>query len=159
MPFEALLQPAGLDQVNSTVDAVGFDFIKQPKVSCTYTLTIVKGVRQARISIDTFLSEALAKGVGLRGNREALATVLVDYDYPFEESKGSEPAPPFELDQVFYAADLEAANWCVDIPEAKLGAYMMLIYLDVFGNEYVEVKPKTDFISSASPSAEHGILI
>jgi len=144
-PFEALLQPVDESQVNSTVDAVGFDFIKQPTVECSYRLADHDGVSHAEIEITTFKSEALARGVSLKANREALSAVLIDLDYPFAFSKGTDPAPPFELDAVFYATELAEDDWTIRIPESELGEHTMVIYLDIYGNEYTEVKSRTDF--------------
>lgn len=36
--FEAITQPVDEMQVNETVEAVGFDFIRQPKVECDYLI-------------------------------------------------------------------------------------------------------------------------
>ena len=145
-PFEALLQPVDESQVNNTVDAVGFDFIKQPTVECSYRMVNRDGISNAEIEIVTFKSEALAKGVSFKANREALATVLVDLNYPFDRSKGSDPAPPFELDRVFYATALAEDVWTIRIPEPELGDHIMVIYLDIYGNEYTEVKSRSDFV-------------
>lgn len=144
-PFEALLQPVDESQVNSTVEAVGFDFIKQPFVECTYELAEHEGSEVAEVRIITFRSEALAKGASLKGNREALAMVLVDLDYPFDKAQGTDSPPPFELDLTFYAAAIEKDGWAMRLPFAQLGDHLMLIYIDVYGNEYTEVKQKADF--------------
>jgi len=72
--------------------------------------------------------------------------VLVDYDYPYDPArKGKEPAPPFELDAVYYANDIQSNDWEVRLPIDSLGEYVMLIYIDIYGNEYTEVKARTDF--------------
>jgi DNA modification methylase len=141
-PFEALLQPVNEEEVNRTVDAVGFDFIKQPVVACSYG-TNERGA--AEVHIQSFVSEALAKGAAQKQDREALAAVLVDFNYPFENAKGSEPSPPFEMNEVHYASQLEANGWKFEIQPSKLGEHAMFVYLDVYGNEYVEVKSKADF--------------
>lgn len=147
-PFEALLQPVDESQINNTVEAVGFDFMKQPFVECRYGIGTHEDSAVAEIIIDTFRSEALAKGASLKGNREALALVLVDLDYPFEKSRGKESPPPFELDMTFYAASLQD-DWTIRLPLDELGDHVMLIYIDVYGNEYTEVKARKDFTGSA----------
>jgi site-specific DNA-methyltransferase (adenine-specific)/adenine-specific DNA-methyltransferase len=154
--FESLLQPVDKSQVNSTVEAVGFDFIKQPLVECSYDLVVRDGKTTAQVYISTFRSEALAKGASFKGNREALSMVLVDLDYPFDEAKGSKSPPPFELDLTFYASLLENEDWIVRLPFEQLGNHIMLIYIDIYGNEYTEVKGKVEFdtVSLAQPKLE-----
>ncbi len=72
--------------------------------------------------------------------------VLVDYDYPYDPARtGKESPPPFQLDDVFYAAAIRAAGCEVRLPHHTLGAYTMLIYVDIYGNEYTEIKAATDF--------------
>lgn len=146
--FTALIQPVTETDVNATVEAVGFDFIRQPKVICDYFLARPKGelFQQAVVKINTFISQALTKGATQKGNLETLSMVLVDYDYPFDPvRKGKKALPPFEMDAVFYASDIQAANWEVRMPVEALGQYVMLVYLDIYGNEYTEVKAKEDF--------------
>jgi DNA modification methylase len=146
--FSALLQPVDESKVNETVEAVGFDFIRQPKVECRYFIRPRAGelLRDAVVKIVIFKSQAMAKGASQRGNLETLSMVLVDYDYPYDPTrKGKEPPPPFELDAVFYAGDIEAADWEVRLPLNALGNHVMLIYLDIYGNEYTEIKAAADF--------------
>jgi len=72
--------------------------------------------------------------------------VLVDYDYPFDPARGGrESPPPFEVDAVFYASEIEAAGWEIRLPVESLGKYVMLVYLDIYGNEYTEIKTPADF--------------
>ena len=146
-PFEALRQPVDESQVNVTVESVGFDFIKPPAVECMYGSDNPDDPSFANLRIERFSSEALNGRATGMGNREALAAVLVDFDYPFEQSTGSGPAPAFELDQAFYATAIQEADWTVSMPMKSLGDHVMIVYLDIFGNELVEVKTKQDFAS------------
>lgn len=146
--FSALTQPVDETQVNETVEAVGFDFIRQPKVECEYSVRQREGemFKDAVVNIRTFKSQSMAKGASQKGNRETLSMVLVDYDYPHDPKRsGKEPPPPFEVDAVFYANDILKANWEVRLPHDSLGEYIMLIYVDVYGNEYTEIKTPADF--------------
>jgi site-specific DNA-methyltransferase (adenine-specific)/adenine-specific DNA-methyltransferase len=149
--FSALVQPVDETEVNATVEAVGFDFIRQPKVACEYSIVQPKGelFKKAVVKINTFISQALAKGASLKGNLETLSMVLVDYDYPHNPArKGKETPPAFEVDAVFYASDIQAASWEVCMPVESLGKCVMLVYVDIYGNEYTEVKTKEDFGSN-----------
>lgn len=149
--FEAITQPVDETQVNETVEAVGFDFIRPPKVECDYFVRQRKGggTKDAVIKIKTFKSEAMTKGASSRGNLETLSMVLVDYNYPYDPArKGKEPPPPFQLDAVFFASDIHAAGWEVRMPFDFLGEYIMVIYIDIYGNEYTEVKTPADFVEN-----------
>lgn len=100
------------------------------------------------VKIKVFKSEALAKGASLKENLETLSMVLVDYNYPYDKDRqGNEALPPFELDNAYYAKSIEAAGWEVRVPYERLGHHVMLIYVDVYGNEYTEVKALSDFIA------------
>lgn len=149
--FEAITQPTDEAQVNDTVEAVGFDFIRPPQVQCNYFLVDKPKLKQkeAVVKIKTFKNRAMAKGSSDIPNLEALAMVLVDYDYPFDPGrKGKESPPPFQLDEVFYGNNIKDAGWELRMLYDQLGSYIMLIYIDIFGNEYTEIKAQTDFVIS-----------
>jgi len=139
--FEAIKQPVDESQVNDTVDAVGFDFIRQPKVECTYSIEKPEGqlLEYAVIKIKTFKSEAMLKGASQLGNRESLSMVMVDFDYNGEV---------FNLDKVYYASEIEKNGWKVFLPKENFKDRIMIIYLDIYGNEYREVKTLQDFADS-----------
>lgn len=139
--FEAIKQPIDETQVNDTVDAVGFDFIRQPKVECNYSVEKPKGqtVESATIKINTFRSEAMLKGASLRENRESLSMIMVDFSYDGDI---------FNLDKVYYASDIEKNGWKVNLPFDAFEEQIMIIYLDIYGNEYREVKTLKVFSGS-----------
>jgi site-specific DNA-methyltransferase (adenine-specific)/adenine-specific DNA-methyltransferase len=145
-PFESITQPVDESQVNETVEAVGFDFIRLPEVKCEYLVKPLKGelIDEAVIQIKIFKSKAMVKGATQKDNRETLSMVMVDYDYPLKEPDEQEP-PPFEPDQVFYASNIEQNDWEVRMPLQSLGEQAMIIYIDIYGNEYKEVKTPADF--------------
>lgn len=152
-PFEALRQPIGAGDVNRTVDAVGFDFIQQPTLRCEYWRAAQGATDYAHVRVEEFNSEALARGATPRGNRETLAAVLIDYDYPYDQAAASEAAPAFALDEAVFAAELEKNDWTIQMSWKALGAFVMLVYLDVFGNEYTEVKARDSFAEKTSEGA------
>ncbi len=130
--FEAIKQPIDETQVNDTVDAVGFDFIRQPKVECEY---FTKD-DTATIKIKTFKSEAMTKGVSILSNRESLSMVMVDFNYAGEI---------FNLKKVYYASEIEKNKWGIHLPVESIKSQLMIIYLDIYGNEYREIKTLKDF--------------
>jgi len=137
--FVAIRQPIDESQVNDTVDAVGFDFIRPPKVACDYCRKKPKGqlYEVASIKIKTFKSEAMLKGASQLGNLESLSMIMVDFNY---KNKGT-----FNLDKVFYASDIEKNKWEVHLPVESFKDKTMVIYLDIYGNEYCEIKTLKDF--------------
>ncbi len=146
--FEAIIQPVDEMQVNETVEAVGFDFIRQPEVECDYFIQQPKRrlFTEAVVKIKVFKSESMAKGASQKGNLATLSMVLVDYNYAHDPTRtGNEPPSAFELDAVFFASDIEASDWEVRMPFDALGTYVMLIYVDIYGNEYTEIKSPSDF--------------
>lgn len=144
--FEAITQPIDESQVNATVEAVGFDFIRLPEVECEYLIKPREGqlISEAVIHIKTFRSRAMVKGVTQKDNLETLSMVMVDYDYDGEV---------LALDAVFYAAEIERNGWEVRMPLESLGEQVMIVYMDTYGNEYREVKTRADFLLSGAANA------
>lgn len=136
--FQAIIQPADESQVNETVEAVGFDFVRLPEVECDYLVKPLAGqlIDEAVIQVKTFKSKAMAKGATQKENRKTLSMVMVDYDYDGEV---------FNLDAVFYASDIEKNGWEVRMPLESLGQRALIVYIDIYGNEYREIKTPTDF--------------
>ena len=141
--FTHIKQPVSEMDVNNTVDAVGFDFIQIPDVECEYYLDKPKGQvglghsgRNAVVKIKEFESNIISKKPLHYENMETLSMVMVDYDY---DSK------VFDFDDVFYAEDLKKQDYEIRFDANKLDGQMMLIYIDIFGNEKREVKKLGDF--------------
>ena len=145
--FTALRQPVDEMAVNDTVDAVGFDFIRQPELKYETGANRRKGVPQKEgyIRINQFKSEAVVREPNKkRGNRETLSMVLLDYDYGTSDV--------FQFDAVVYAETLEKANWEVRFPINALGKNLMAVFVDIYGNEAREVIPAAKFGASKRTS-------
>lgn len=143
--FSAIKQPADERDVNDVMEAVGFDFIQLPKAKCRYYLAkprkgtqlkIKTPKKEATIKIRTFESETLSKEARNLKNLESLSMVMVDYDYN---------GKIFDLDTVFYAEDLRKQDYKIRFDPNKIKDKMMIIYMDIFGNEKREVKTLKDF--------------
>lgn len=120
--FSALTQPNDERTVNETVEAIGFDFIHPPVINLE--TTIQNNI--AYIKIKGFESRARVKGKDKITHHDALSMVMVDFDY---NSK------VFDLDTVFYANDLKGSNWALELPCSGVKGDVMLVFLDVYGNE------------------------
>jgi DNA modification methylase len=129
--FTELRQPASEDAANTTIDSVGFDFIQSPRVVCSYK---TKGDKYV-VQLKEFESLAFNAREPLDAISD-LAMVMVDRSYDGDV---------FNLDQAFYRGDLESAGWELTFPKSSVGDQLMLIFLDVYGNEYREAKRPSDF--------------
>lgn len=141
--FTHIKQPIREADVNDTIDAVGFDFIQTPDVECDYFFEKSKGQmelnksnKEAVIKINKFKSNILSKKPLEFENRETLSIVMVDYDYNGEV---------FDFDDVFYAEDLKKDKWEIHFDADKIDRQVMIIYIDIFGNEKREVKKLKNF--------------
>jgi len=138
--FKALKQPTADMNVNDVMEQVGFDFIYPPDVECEYYIEQPEGkmFEEAVIKIKSFRSNIISKKpipeeeLGLK----SLSMVMIDYDYNGEY---------FDMDDKWFASDLEKNNYEIRFPAEKLTDKMMIIYMDVFGNERKEIKGKKDF--------------
>jgi DNA methylase len=139
--FSNLRQPTSVARTNSFIDSVGFDFIQPPNVDCRYT----GDDEDLEVEILAFESEAFA-ATPSEENIADLAMILVDYAYDDEV---------FSLSAVHFAEDLAHDHWRLRIPRDKVGDRMMLIYIDLYGNEHREVRLTDSFQvleSGATPS-------
>ncbi len=141
--FTKIKQPVSEMDVNDTVDAVGFDFIQVPAVECKYFLDKPKKAdlfnqktKDCVVKIEKFESQVISRKPLEFAKLETLSMVMLDYDFDGEV---------FDLDEVFYAEDLKKNGYEVRFAEDKLKEQMMVIYIDIFGNEKREIKTLSDF--------------
>jgi len=144
--FTKIKQPVSEIDVNDTVEAVGFDFIQVPTVECQYfiedkkgQLGLGKGTKECVIKIEKFESRVISRKPLEFANLETLSIVMLDYNFDGEV---------FDLDEVFYAENLkkhalskaEGNGYEVRFTEDQVKGQIMIIYIDIFGNEKREVK-------------------
>jgi DNA modification methylase len=129
--FSELRQPDSKEMTNATIDSVGFDFVQPPRVECDY----IREGENLVVTVREFESEAYA-AVESDADIADLAMVMVDYGYD---------GKIFDLDAVYYREDLEDGGYRIEIPADQVAKQLMLIYLDVFGNEHREVKRSANF--------------
>jgi DNA modification methylase len=151
--FAALKQPADEMAVNDTVDAVGFDFVRQPELE--YEVGVNKPKEElfetGFIKIKTFKSEAVVREpVRKKGNRETLSMVMLDYDFDCATNV-------FSFDAVFYAEAIEKTNWEIRFPVTAVGKQVMAVFVDIYGNEAREVIPGSRFGGGKAKIAEKPI--
>jgi site-specific DNA-methyltransferase (adenine-specific)/adenine-specific DNA-methyltransferase len=136
--FSALEQPSDEAAVNATVDAVGFDFIQPPTVG--WSASISKRpeslLDEACIEIKHFESRARVRGREKLGGIETLSMILVDCDYRGDV---------FNLDLMFYADQLKGDKHKAWFPSEKIGKKVMVVFMDIYGNEAQEVVTREQF--------------
>jgi len=143
--FKKFRQPQSKKNVNDLEDAIGFHFMKQPEVETKVTITKT----DVKISIKKFLSDFSEDDKGQElGNLESLAMVLIDKDFDGQT---------FDMDEYYFAEDLlpekrgkkEDENVGEElkktseinlpaIPKKECGKNLMIIYVDIYGNEFKE---------------------
>ncbi|WP_447976752.1 DNA methyltransferase [Candidatus Nitrospira bockiana] len=144
--FTALRQPNHETAVNETVDAVGFDFIRPPKVDWSVAVKKRKGqlLEEASLKVKSFQSYARLRGEDTHGGLESFSMLMLDFDYDGEV---------FDLDTVFYAHQLEETSWEAWFPVEPLGSRVMAVFIDIHGNEAREVIAREKFGLRAGKAA------
>jgi adenine-specific DNA-methyltransferase len=151
--FKKFRQPQSKSNVNDLEDAIGFHFIRQPEVKSE--LRAKKD--EYHITLKKFLSDFSEEETQRdMENFESLAMVLIDKDFDGET---------FDMDTYYFAEDLlpkkkkkKDADEDVDdgindikeelkqtnqivlppIPKSECGKKLMVIYVDIYGNEFKE---------------------
>lgn len=133
------LQPLSKANINQIIESVGFDFIYPPKVECEYYQGKEKTLfDNLVIKIKKFESVQISKKPVEFENpkKEALSMVMIDEDYD---------GKVFDMDHYFFGNEIVKNDFKVVFPKQNVGKKIMIIYLDVLGNEKVEVKDIKDF--------------
>lgn len=130
--FENIKQPVDEKDVNNTVEAVGFDFIQTPDVDCSYE----SSKKEFIIKVKKFKSRIRSKKPVKYVDKETLSMVMVDFNYNGEV---------FDLDKTYFAEDLKKDGYKIKFEKNQLDKKIMIIYMDIFGNEKREIKEMSDF--------------
>lgn len=128
VPFKKILQPNSKNNVNNIDESIGFHFIKQPTVKSK----VVKNGSELLISLKEFKSYYYKDEQGeILKNFESLSAIFIDYDYHEQ----------FIIDDVFFADEFEKEkdNLVIRINNRTTGQKIMLIYVDIYGNEFKEI--------------------
>ena len=133
------LQPLSKTNINQTIESVGFDFIYPPKIECEYYQGKEGGLfDQLVIKIKKFEPVQISKKpVEFEDpKKEALSMVMIDEDYD---------GKVFDMDHYAFGDEIVKNDFKFAFPKEKAGPKLMIIYLDVLGNEKAEVKDIKNF--------------
>lgn len=119
--FKILKQANDGDSLNDAIDAVGFDFIRAPKVEFK--------IYKNKLLINKFEAESKIKGLSTLHGFEALSMILIDFSYDNKV---------FSFDKVIYQCDFEnvGKQYIAKFDSNKINNKAMLIFIDKYGNEY-----------------------
>lgn len=139
--FTRLDQPRTPDDINQTIDAVGFDFIYPPRVKSVYSVSKPKeNLIESEYSIKIKDFEPIQLGSKIvefkDSTAESLAMIMIDFDYDGET---------FQMDKYWFGSDIAKNDFKISFYD-EIGDKIMIIYLDIFGNEKKEVLCKKDFV-------------
>jgi site-specific DNA-methyltransferase (adenine-specific)/adenine-specific DNA-methyltransferase len=138
--FKRPMQPTSSTEINQLIEQVGFDFIHPPSVKAAYYRRKPKDKlidQELVIEIKEFKAVQRSKEpVEFKNPKDALSMVLMDRNYNGEY---------FNMTDYFFRKELEKEEWKARIPGQLTGKRIMIIYLDIFGNERVEVRSSEDF--------------
>lgn len=149
----ALKQPMSESEVNEVIDAVGFDFVSQPLTEQQFLLLpppdadlTNQHLREAVVRLNRFQAKTLSTSPEDFANFETLSMAMVDPDFNSDVfSLGSvhwgEQLVAAELKRLQDEGDQDgkSAGDCtrldIRIPSETLGAKVMVILVDRYGNE------------------------
>ena len=146
MNFKKLKQPQSSKQINDLEEAVGFHFIRQPEV-CS---KLVEKEDQMYIELSKFMSDYDFDENGNKiNNFESLSMVLVDNSYQgkfimtnhyFAKDLlgGPKSKKTKNEDETINVREKLKNTKKIMIPINPIGKRIMVIYVDIYGNEFKE---------------------
>lgn len=120
--FEKIIQPKSEADVNNTVEAVWFDFIRSPKVEVEY----LSDEKNAYVKIHTFHSKVISNKIVEYENLETLSSVIIDYEYNGDY---------LHFEEVLFADTIKKNDYKITLDKTRLEKDCMIVYIDIFGNE------------------------
>lgn len=141
--FQPTSQKGIIEPDISMATQTGFDFIHPPKVKAAYykikpknKLSGFTGGEELIIELKSFeVVQRSKEPMEFKDPKEALSMVFVDRNYNGEF---------FNMTDYFFGDDIKKQDYKINISE-ETGDRIMIIYLDVLGNESIEVKKISDF--------------
>jgi site-specific DNA-methyltransferase (adenine-specific)/adenine-specific DNA-methyltransferase len=138
--FTRPMQPNSIKEINQNMEQVGFDFNYQPNVDADYYRRKPKDKLiedELVIEIKKFEAAQISKNpLTLKDPKDALSMVLIDTKYNNTY---------FNMTHYFFADTIKTNDYNIRIPAEDIGEKIGIIYIDIFGNERIEVRSTKDF--------------
>ena len=138
--FTTIKQPSDEAEVNDVVESYGFDFIRTPDARVEVGLGSKPGslLIEAYVHVVEFKSTALLRGAEKAEGIDSLSLVLIDTNYN---------GRVFDMKIVRFAHQLKAGDHKVWFSAEQLGERIMVILIDLHGNETSAVYSREAFES------------
>ncbi len=145
--FRKFRQPQSKSRINDLDEAVGFHFIRQPDVKSEFKATKDK----VTLTITKFESAYSQDETGEKlQNFESLAMILIDFNYNgelfmmneyfFAQDLLKKPGDEEDKDEAEIRKELQKHKEIViDFERKMCSKQIMVIYIDIYGNEFREV--------------------
>lgn len=128
-PFQKVRQPRSKDEVNGIEEMIGFQFVYPPEISSK----VIRTDEELVLEITSFKSYGVYDEDGKTfENYETFSSLYIDYDFDGEN---------FIMDEVLFAKDLvkkDTEVLQISLDWKKVGNYIMVVYSDIFGNDFTE---------------------
>lgn len=127
IPFQRINQSKGINNINSLDMSIGFYFMEQPDVESK----IITNKNDVILELTKFYSKIEVNEKGEKySNFSTLASIFIDDNYDGEN---------FKMTKYYFADDLEIADGKISIKLKNNKNKKMIIYTDIFGNEFSEM--------------------
>lgn len=126
IPFQKIRQPQTKKDINNLDESIGFQFMKQPEVKSEIKVVANK----LEIEISEFRSQS---ETGIKVNNfDTLSAIFIDNNY-----NGLD----FILTNSFFVDELIKSDdgLKISLPISKTSKKIMIIYIDIYGNEFKEL--------------------
>ncbi len=152
IPFHKLRQPQSKNNVNNLDDAIGFHFIKQPEVKTVFKKTKDEII----ITIKEFKSQYYKDEEGkVLENFETFSSVFIDKNFNDKQfimtnsyfadellskkKKSTEESEEDDEEIREGLRGLEKDGMTITLKRDDVGEKIMLVYTDIYGNDFTEV--------------------
>lgn len=127
LPFQKAKQSKTIDNINNIDMAIGFHFMEQPDVESE----IVINENEYILKLKKFYSKtAIDESGNDYNNFDTLSSIFIDDKYDGEN---------FKLSKYYFNDELKIENGVINVPiSSNSGSNIMVIYTDLFGNEFRE---------------------
>lgn len=131
-PFQRYRQPRNKDKINTIEESIGFYFMRKPEIDSEILKTkekveiVLKGFKSKELENEKTKEEKMLK------NFDMLSAIYIDENFDGKN---------FKMTKYFFAEDLKEKNnqIKIELNKEKIGSKIMIIYTDIYGNDFSEI--------------------